>query len=142
MPWVVRPATVEDEGVCLYLWLKSYARTAPGSAVDRKDLRRYWDNHRHIALSLLRGAGGSYTNVVCDRSDEWVVWGFSCQSPGTVHYANVKSSFSSVRDDIMRDLLGASLTEARFASYLIHGMAMPRNWTLDPYCLPALLENK
>lgn len=148
--WVKRPfIREEDEAGVLYLWLKSYARSAYGRARSANLThstfeREYWAEQAPLVEALLQCAD---IEVVCDpdrvRASEAgpaVFWGFAATNGDTVHYVCVKRDAvrAGIGADIARDLLGSRLERAcGYTHELVEmrpggcGVTVPREWFVD-----------
>ncbi len=133
----------------LFLWAKSYARSAYGQArnahtVHSQPEREYWAEQAPLIETLLVSAD---VEVVCDpdrsvttAAGPAVIWGFACTSGDTVHYVCVKRRVAQagLGGDIVRDLLGSRLQRAcGYTHDLVEmrtgacGVRLPREWYSD-----------
>ena len=146
--WKIRAADAGDEDGLVFHWLKSFAHSqygrARGADVDRSPAElAYWEQHRHLVMSLLRSCDVS---LVVDPAAPYVFWAMLCAEENRVHYILAKRIWHNAdRDDgttevasMFRALLGPRLETAQSVSHELPelrraGMRMPLAWRLDPY---------
>lgn len=116
IPREFRPATPDDEPFIFSSWLRSHHengdwphRLAIGRCVlgegkrcacCKYSHRRYFDDHKHVVLKLLREAK---TIVACNPARHSQILGFITFEAKTVHWVDVKKLYR--RNGIGRDLL-------------------------------------
>lgn len=115
-PREFRAATPEDEVFIFSSWLRSHHEMGDWPhrlAIDRCILgegkrcacckyshRRYFDDHKHVVLKLIRS---SQTVVACNPAKRWQVMGFATFEPAVLHWVHVKKFYR--RQGVASDLL-------------------------------------
>lgn len=135
------------EGFVLESWVRSWARSRAGTELgaDQRDgpiWRRFWENYRPLALTLLQSESVS---VIVDSEDSSIVWGWMACSHDrkTVHDVIIKRELTRKGDDVSNDeardmirlLVGPLMNErightGELAAMRVLGL-WPRQWHYD-----------
>jgi hypothetical protein len=150
IPREFRPATPDDEAFIFSAWLRSHHENGDWPhrlAIHRCILgegkrcacckyssRRYFDDHKHVVLKLLRSA---QTIVACNPARTSQVLGFVTFEPGLLHWVGVKKLYR--RNGIANDLLeqaGMNSGNHRCSHWSVHAAHLSfagRRLIYDPF---------
>lgn len=113
--WIIRPGEQRDEAVVAGTFMRSYSESRAGKSVGahlprskRSELgEEFWESHRAVATALL----ATQVHVLCDATDDSVVWAWLAETPPHVHYCLVKRNVerAGLDGDVLKALLGDRL---------------------------------